>query len=144
MPEGVEADATLTEAANVVFKDLNLTQEQAQKLVDFNAQNQLKQVEQSTKDFDTMKATWESEGRADPKMGGDKWDATVVDARKAVNAFGNDGFKQILNDTGTGNHPEVIRMLANIGKHLNEDGVIAGQVSAPKGDTASILYPTMK
>ena len=40
-------------------------------------------------------------------------------ARRAVRAFGSDQLSDLLNETGLGNHPEMIRAFAKIGAELS-------------------------
>ena len=50
-----------------------------------------------------------------------------------------------MNERGIGNHPEVLRAFAKIGKQITEDKIVTGQHSGQRneGDTAKRLYPTM-
>lgn len=140
VPEGATLDADLVNEANVVFKELGLSQAQAQKLVDFELQQQAK----AQQAFQQATEAWISEGRSDAEIGGPNWEVSVADARKAINAFGNDGLKEVLNTSGLGNHPEVIRAFAKIGKLTSEDGTVQGDAIGPSPSAeASLLFPTM-
>ena len=58
---------------------------------------------------------------------GAAYDARLNVARKAVENFGGESVKKLLNDTGLGNHPDVIKMFANIGKNLLEDRILTSE-----------------
>lgn len=127
-PEGMVLDTDALAIAEPVLRDLNLTNEQAQKLTDAYAQILPKvaeryQAEQSTA-ITAQRTAWANEAKADPEIGGANWDASVTASAKALDRFGapaGSPFRQLLNDSGLGNHPEMIRMFANIGKTIGED-----------------------
>lgn len=52
---------------------------------------------------------------------GVKFDEKVNYARWAVKEFGSDGLLQMLDQTGLGSHPEVVKLFAKIGESLSED-----------------------
>lgn len=142
LPEGMTADAALLDEATPLFKELGLTQEQAQKLVDF----QVKQVEASGQQqadaFNQQLNDWLTDAKADKEIGGDMFDKNIAIAKAGVSAFGTPEFKQLLDDTGMGNHPEVIRFMVKVGKLTQEDspGNPSGQASKSV-DPIDILYP---
>ena len=146
LPEEVTLDAALLEAATPVFKDLNLTQEQAQKLIDFQAaQVQAAEVAQ-VESFNALKEDWVTQAKADKEFGGDAFDENVKLAGAAVNTFGTPEFKQLLNDYGIGNHPEMIRLMVKIGKLTKEDNPLNdgdSPINQTK-DRAELLYPDAK
>lgn len=142
MPEGIEVDAELLSEFEPVFKELKLTQEQAQKLVDIQA----KQVEagrQSQVDaFNQLMQDWSEQSKSDKEFGGDKFGENVKIAQSAVNQFGTPELKQLLEEHGVGNHPEVIRFMYKVGKLTQEDVPgNTGQQSSPALDRVSMLYP---
>ena len=145
MPEGVEPDAAMIEQATPIFKELGLTQDQAQKLVDFQAaQVEAGSAEQADA-FGQMMTQWQTDSKNDNEFGGDKFDENVAIAQAAVTKFGTPELKQLLTDHGVGNHPEMIRFMYRVGKLTQED--VPGGGNAPGGspaDRVSILYPNAK
>lgn len=139
LPDGVEINQELLAQANPVFKELGLSQEQAQKLVDFESSRQQAQVEQ----FHQQIQTWQEETRNDKEIGGDQMDRTISQANKAINAYFEPGFIDALRATGLTNHPEVIRGLARIAnKHLTEDNPGGGNPPSNPKSRTEILYGT--
>ena len=136
-PEGSELDAAVTDAFAGVAKELNLTQEAAQKVVDkmapLMAQRQAEQVQ-------AVQKQWRDESTADKEFGGDKLTENLATARKAMDAFASPALKQTLEQTGLGNHPEVIRMFVKVGKAISEDGFVNG-ANKPIVDDAKRFYP---
>lgn len=142
VPEGMELDSALLEQAAPLFKELGLNQEQAQKLVDFQAQ-QVQAGQQGQMDaFNQLKNDWVEQAKNDSEIGGDKFDESVGIAKEALSKFGNEGLTKLLNDFGVGNHPDVIRFMAKVGRLTKEDNPddSGNPVGKPK-DRVSILYP---
>ena len=118
LPEGMEVNPDLMKEATDIFKDLNLTQDQAQKLVEFDIKR--------TQDADTkvgeawteLTEGWKKESNSDKEFGGANLDANLAIAKKGRDAFGNKEFASMLEITGVGNHPEMIRFLFKLGSKL--------------------------
>ena len=83
---------------------------------------------------------WLAEAKADPEIGGAAFDANVAVAVKAIEAFGSPGLKDLLNASGLGNHPEVIRFAAKAGKAIAEAPVVTGQTAMSEKTLTSALY----
>jgi hypothetical protein len=142
LPEGIPLDRDLLTEATPLFKELGLTQEQAQKLVDFQAK-QVQASSQSQVDaFNQLMKDWREQSENDSEFGGDKFEKSIAVARAVVDKFGTPGLKQLLEDHGVGNHPEVIRFMVKVGKLTAED--VPGGTSVPTSkeqDRVSQLYP---
>lgn len=145
MPEGVTVDSALLNDAAPLFKELGLTQDQAQKLVDFQAK-QVQASSQSQVDaFDQLMNDWQEKSKNDKEFGGDKFEQNIGIARSAIDKFGTPELKQLLEEHGVGNHPEVIRFMVNVGKLTAED--VPGGTTVPTSkaqDRVSLLYPNDK
>lgn len=145
MPEGMQVDeAALTEALPV-FKELELTQDQAQKLVDLQAAQVKASSEKQTNDFNQLMTDWQESAKTDSEYGGDKFDENIKVAQSAINKYGTPELKQLLEEQGVGNHPEVIRFMVRVGKTLKEDvpGNAGGAVSKAQS-RVDTLYPNDK
>lgn len=121
LPEGMSMDEAMLTEASGVFKELNLNQEQAQKLIDIQAKsvqaNQTGQIES----FNQLKQDWLDQAKNDKDIGGEKFDTTVADAKKFLSKFGSPGLSEMLDELGVGNHPEFIRAFAAAGSLMKED-----------------------
>lgn len=137
LPEGVTLDSALLEQATPIFKELGLSKEQAQKLVNLKAQESQQQADA----FNQQLETWRTSAKADKEYGGDLFEANIALARSAMNRVGTPELKQLLNDSGVGDHPEVIRLMVRVGKMTAEDNPTKGRPAAVKQDNAAILYP---
>lgn len=146
LPEGVEIDTEALAEATGLFKELGLSQEKAQKLIDLQAKHELATMEANNKAFETMVKGWLADSKADKEIGGDKFDENLVLAKRAMKEFAADTkFSEMLSYTGLGNHPEMIRFLTKIGKAISDDSIHTGQsgTSSPLSVTDR-MFPTMR
>lgn len=118
LPEGVELDEQAIEAFKPVAKELGLSQEGAQKLVDLYISQQGQQAEA----FEAQKEKWAEEAKSDKEIGGAVFDQSVSLAKKAMEKFGTPELTAALEWSGLGSHPEIIRAFSKIGKEISEDG----------------------
>lgn len=143
MPEGVEVDTELADAFAPLMKEAQLTQEQAQLFATTMAKQVQMQVQIQQDAAEQQNVDWLATAKADKDYGGDKFDENVGIAAKAVEHFGNEGFREVLENYGLYNHPEMIRFMVNVGKATQEDkpGGNTGGSSQVVKDHVSILYP---
>ena len=142
MPEGIEVDAAVLEEALPVFKELGLTQDAAQKLVDFQAARVQAEGQKQVDAFTQLKQDWHDQSVNDSEFGGDAFAENVALAQAALNNFGTPELKQLMEDYGVGNHPEMLRFMIKVGKLTAEDvpGSSGSNVAAGK-DVVSAMYP---
>lgn len=143
MPDGVELDAELAAALGPEFKDLGLTNAQAQKLVDKYIATQQARATKQAEGWAGTVQKWADDAKADKEIGGDKWDSTVKSAQRAVNSLGTPALKEYLEASGGGNHPEVIRLMAKVGAMIKEDNPASGgaEGAGEPAEAAHILFP---
>lgn len=142
LPEGVSLNEGLLEQVTPLFKELGLNQDQAQKLVDFQAQQVQASQQGQIEAFNQLKTDWIEQAKKDSEIGGDKFEETVGTAKQAISKFGNEGLTKLLNEFGIGNHPEVIRFMAKVGTLTKEDVPDSGgSVNNGNKDHVSVLYP---
>jgi hypothetical protein len=121
-PEGLEKDAALETKFREWAKGKNLSQEDAQSALNLGMEN-IKAISQAQETaFKTVTEGWLKEAQADAEIGGSKdaFDANVAVGMKAIEKFGNEKFEAMLDDTGVGNHPEMIRFFKKVGEQLTE------------------------
>lgn len=137
--EGVELDAEALKDFEPVARELNLTNEQAQKLVDAYPKI-LAGVQQRQADaWQAQTEEWAATVKADKEIGGDKLTANLGVAQRALDTFGSPALKEYLNGTGLGNHPELVKAFVKVGKAMSEDGVVTGKESGQRS-AAEVLY----
>lgn len=137
MPEGVDVDQASLDEFTGIAKELKLPADAAKKFVDLAAKREIARAEAFAKQVET----WGSEVKADPELG--KPEHLAI-AKKTIDTFGTPELRDLLNSTGMGNHPEVIRMALKIGKAISEDAFVAGRTggNTPPRDAAAVLYGT--
>ncbi len=142
-PEGFEGelDQATLESFEPVARELGLNQEQANKLVALHAESLQKQSQAAMEQHSQQMEAWQNDLKNDPEFGGAKFDANVKAAQKAVEQFGSPGLKEALEESGLGNHPELVRTFAMIGKAISEDGFIPGGKSSGPRSAAEVMYP---
>ena len=127
LPEGVELDSSMAEHMAPVLKELNLTQAQAEKLMAAYIEGGSASAEASTNEVVQIVKGWKETARADPEIGGDKWDDTLVQANGVLKKFGTpELIKDVMIGQGVGNHPEVIRFVRRVAAAVGEDTLISG------------------
>lgn len=90
---------------------------------------------------------WVRQAKTDAEFGGAALDANLAVAKRGLEAFGGEPLKMLLDSTGLGNHPEVIRFFWKVGKAVSEDSFQRGQAGsrpATFDDLAKRLYPSMQ
>lgn len=146
--EGFEIDNQLLEGLTPVFKKHNLTQEAVQELASAYAPIVQKQLEaqraQSLKDFNDIKEGWKAD--ALKELGADSAKEMSY-AAKFINKFGSDPFRQMLDETGVGNHPEFVKFAIKAGKAISADSFVdPSKQSTGSDDLLNSMYthPTSK
>ncbi len=140
LPEGVEMNGPALEAFLPVAKDLGLSQEQAQRLIDLEVQrNQNAETEESAA-MQQQQAAWNAELQADPVIGGNKWEGSLRLANRALNKFGDPSLTRDIQELGLGSHPGLVRMLVKMGATLSEDASTA--LGGQQPDSGNAEYGT--
>lgn len=156
LPEGVELKPETLTAATELFKASGLSQESAQKMVDFHVAQLKTASEAEAKAYSDMRADWQTKSKADPDIG-PKLEAIKQNVGKVYTAIGDpklvSDFKEAMNLTGLGDHPAFIKFMNKLsefvveGKHVSGTNPSVhgqkapGAASAPSA--AQALYPTL-
>lgn len=137
--EGADVAPEVLESFTGLAKELGLSQEAAQKVLDKMAPAiQSHQAERIA----AITTGWGEQSSKDQEFGGQALQENLAVAKKALDTFGTPELTKLLNESGLGNHPEVIRVFYRAGKALGEDSkLITGrQPSGQAGDVRS-MYP---
>jgi hypothetical protein len=137
LPEGYALEGERLDKATGLFKELNLSQEQGQKLVDafVAADSENRSMLDELREAETAKRI-ESWGKEAREQFGKDYDAAVADARKAVTAVKSEALDKAFNEHGWGNHPELIRAFAYFGRLVG-----GSQMDGMEGQTAGEGQP---
>lgn len=146
VPDGVTLDAKTLEAATPIFKDLGLTQDQAQKLIDFQTA-QMKELAAAPKAvFEQVNAEWSAKTLADPEISGavsggkTGIDAVKYDISRALDSISDpklkSEFRDVMNVTGAGNHPAFVKTFWKLSQRIAEGSHVPGSNPSPAGQRA--------
>jgi hypothetical protein len=141
-PDGMELDTVLLEQFTPLAKEFGLTNEAAQKLTDIYAGRVQQMQEQQAQRIAALHADWVGKVKADAEYGGDALDQNLALGKLAMEKIGTPELVKALNETGAGNHPEVVRFFVRVGKAMQTDGLVTGKGQAP-ADPLAKLYPSM-
>ena len=135
-------DAEGLKSFEPIFKEVGLSQEQAQKLVDLYGQKQASFVDEQKTIWEKQQSTWIDEFKADKVFGGANTDASVQAAEKAWRHFGTAEDIRLVHQFGLANFPPLVKILARVGKEMGEGSFHTG---APKTatDKAKRMFPNM-
>ena len=118
LAEGIVLDEEFQNEFKNVAKELNLNQEQAQKLVDLQSKFTSDYSNKVNDHFKVQVDNWKQESIAEL---GVNYKQELAVVAKAMNNFGSPELRALLNETGLGNHKEVVKLFLNIGKQVSED-----------------------
>lgn len=153
LPEGVELSEESMTEANTLFKAMNLSQAQAQQLVDFHVKSMQAAADAPMQLWADTQKEWVNQVKADKDIG-HRLPAVKAAVSKVVDSLGPLAvpFREAMDLTGAGNHPAFIKAMFAIATKLTEGGhVTAGGPSAlgqkPPGarpaSAASAMYPNL-
>jgi hypothetical protein len=144
LPEGFETlDETMLKEAAPLFKEAGLSQEQAQQFVDLYANSIKSQSESTSKAFTDVNNENKKAIMEHAEFGGNELKSSLVHTARAIDVVMGDNakdFKDLLDQSGLGNHPLMFELLTKVGKSIKEDGIVDGQKTSPKKDQATIMY----
>ncbi|HHA2019600.1 TPA: peptidase [Enterobacter kobei] len=139
--EGVELDTEALKDFEPVARELNLTNEQAQKLVDAYPKILAGVQQRQAEAWQKQTEGWAETVKADKEIGGDKLTANLSAAQRALEQFGDPELKEYLDSTGLGNHPALVKAFIKVGKAMSEDKVVTGGHESGGSDLISAFYP---
>lgn len=117
MPEGFTLEGEMKEKVTGLFRELNLSQENAQKLIDYATERDLANKEAMLNDLAARRKEWRSTLRARPNF-----EADLALARKGMKALVQtpEG-AELFKDSWMSDHPAVFDMFVRAGKLVAED-----------------------
>lgn len=154
LPENVEFDATkMGEFTNTLAAFENTTkasheevQKLGQQLVDRHIEELNRYTQSLTNMWNKQKNDWKDSFLKDPEFL-NRTDTVVNSAIDAISVYGGDAkqqaeFRDLMEKTGVGNHPAMIRMLSNVMLAKAEPKPLAAPqiATAPKGSKIERMY----
>lgn len=112
LPEGYTLDPTAAKEVTSLFKNMNLSQDQAQQLVDYYAKNSMQAAEAPYKAWADLQKEWVSDIN---DRFGSKAEAVRTDISRAIDSALPPSlarsFRQALDLTGAGSNPDIVEAL---------------------------------
>lgn len=141
VPTGFKLSPETLAEVTPIFKDLNLTQDQAQKLVDAHTA----MVKADAKAYSDTRAGWLRELAADKDIG-HKLSEVKIDIGRALDHLNDPALdaaaREALAFTGAGDHPAIIKMIYKLAALVNEGRPVTGAGPSPLGQTANGQAPS--
>ncbi len=141
VPEGYTLDPEVKSQADSLFKNLGLSQEAAQSLVDFYTKQTSDAFQAPFKAYQEMTDSWRQESEAHPDLQGKLGPGKEVSVRiaKALDGLGDpklaSDFRAQMDLTGAGNHHAFIRVLDRFAQRLTEGTHVAGRGPTKEGQS---------
>lgn len=133
------------ERISATAKEKGLSNEEAQALLDG-------EHAQSQAFFDARKAEyqkqvegWKEAVASDPEFGGDNFAKSAEQAKRSIEKYGTPELQNLMDSSGFGNHPEVFKFFAKLGKESADDTFVKPGALVSKNEMSreDKLYPTM-
>lgn len=143
VPEGMTVDQALADKVSPLFKEVGLTQEQAQKLVDVYAEHikTLGVEGKAAEEKSFQKFLEESRQETVKELGAD-YKKELAFAAKVRNRLLSPETIELFNSSGLANNVNLIKDLISIGKLISEDKIVDGKTATAGGKTlGQALYP---
>lgn len=141
-PDKSPLDARAVEEIAAFSKARGLSVEQAQALLDRDHAATVAYADGLQKELADKRAGWLASSRTDKEVGGDKFVESAELAKRARDRFFGADVARMLDETGLGDHPEILRGFARIGKAIAEDRFVPAGAPARGGrpSTADVLF----
>lgn len=128
---GMHFDEGTLERFGEAAKELNLSQESAQKLL-----NRLEPIVQSN--VQKLRSDWIKASRQDEEFGGAAFEKNMKAVNRAYVATTSPALREVLKASGLVNHPEVIRHFYGLSKVLGDGKYITSQGASEREDRGSL------
>ena len=154
VPSGYELDPKILEEATGLFKGAGLTQDHAQKLVDFYVAKTTESQNEPFRFWQETQENWVKEVKADPELG-HRLDQVKTTISRAIDSLNDpklaQAFREAMDYTGAGNNPAFIRAFYKLSQKLTEGNFVSGNgPSAPSQQrqgtmpsAAKAMYPNL-
>lgn len=154
VPEGFELNKDNLAKAEGIFKELGLSQDAGQKLIDLYAEQIKSTITDPHKAFEAQQTEWQQAAQRDPEIG-PKVKEIQQTLGRAFDTLDNPAlvreFKQVMDLTGAGDNPAFIKVLNAWAQQIIEGRPVRGAGPSPLGmgklgakpTAAQALYPNL-
>lgn len=144
LPEGLQAPEEMLSSFTDVMNDANLSPaERAEKLMNLHADAMKQASEEISEQWTKTREGWVDQVKKDPEIGGDKLESEVLPTiGKVMEEFGSEDLRNLMDESGMGDHPEFVKFMYKIGKSFQEGAPVSGSPSDAPKSLADRLYGT--
>lgn len=138
LPENSVLSEDHVEKTVAFAKEQGLSNDAAQKMIDRDNTLVAAKQQDGLDQLDVLvNETWPKQAAEDKEIGGDDFGKNCELAKRVVNKFFDDDFKNLLNPksednptgVGYGNHPGLVKGLVRIGKVMSDDSLVLGKAN---------------
>lgn len=150
LDEAKAFDPEVIEMYSELAKELNLSQKSAQQFLDkIGSKIQERAMSRQEQTLKEIRSEWISKAQSDKEFGGENIQENLSIAKKSLDKFGTPELRQLIEETGLGNHPEIIRFMYRAGKAISQDKFVGrsqGGRNSPQSmsDFSTRLYPSQQ
>lgn len=141
-PETVVDTALIDEFRRFAFEQ-KMSLENARLMAKFYEQYVLGQSKKQNQEQTELLQSMQKACEEDSEFGGMNFYDNMRYAKAAILRFDDGSLAKILNDTGFGSHPEVVRFMYRVGKALAEKDLPRAKESPEEKSVAELFYPSM-
>lgn len=141
VPQGFEIDGDLKTEVTGLFKGMNLSQDQAQSLIDFYVKQTESAFQAPFDAYKSMTDGWRTEAMDHPDLKGKLGPGQAVNVAigKLLSALPDQklasDFRSLMDLTGAGNHPAFIRAVYHWAQKLSEGSHVTGNGPSALGQS---------
>ena len=139
VPEGFTLDPEIKTEADKLFKGMNLSQTQAQELVNFYTAKTKEAFEAPFNAYQETRKEWRQSAENDQDLRGklSPGGEVLTTIAKALDSLGDpklaSDFREAMDMTGVGDHPAFIKTFYRLAQRLTEGTHVAGRGPVPAG-----------
>lgn len=143
MPEDFSFDAEVEQTLARTFREIDLTQDDAQKLIDDVWPVLQRRAEQQEQELDTK---WAELAKKDSRVGGEKLKENLATIERTIKAFDRNGLGGLLN-TAWRSNPDFLALVLAAAPAVSEDDFKGGTKARKTVDAsddaqvAEVMYP---
>lgn len=140
-PKDSPLEAGDVERIAAYAKAQGLSQEEASKLLERDHQSLAAYADRQKQKWEETRSGWIDTIKSDKELGGDNMPKVAEVARRVIDRYASQSLRDALNETGFGNHPELVRVFYRIGKEMaNDETILSNAPQTSKRSAAEILY----
>jgi hypothetical protein len=153
-PEGYVLDDGIVKEIQPMFKAMGLTQDNAQKLVDYYVNKTTESQNAPFQLWSDTQEKWVKEVKSDPVLG-PRLDEVKTTISRAIDGLNDpklaQQFREAMDYTGAGNNPAFIRAFWKLAQQVTEGRHVVGNGPSPQGQrrsgetpsAAQAMYPNL-